>query len=99
MGARYHVQGIKPADEKFIAMRKIRDACLEWGVDPPLAGEVSFDGKDQNEKGVVVDLQHLECCERYVKSVDIEKFDLQGIEVDLRKLPEDVKILRFFVEY
>ncbi|MNV77950.1 hypothetical protein D3C71_1714140 [compost metagenome] len=76
------IQGIKPPDEKWKAMKKIWDACVEADVVIPKDVVGYFGLEEPNPQGVIVD----------IGSALIplgEEHD--GCMVDMTKLPPDVK--------
>lgn len=94
MGMSTHVEGFKPADAKWEAMRAVWNACKLAGVAPPAAVEKFFDGEEPDSAGVKVYLDD--------KHPAISKYhddNSDGYEVDLRKLDRDIKILRFVNSY
>lgn len=88
MGVSTKVIGIKPADEKYKQMKKIWDSCNEAGIDVPGEVEEFFNFEEPDNSGIRVELK---------KDVayDYSGYAEAGIEVDLSKLPKDIKILRF----
>jgi hypothetical protein len=64
----------------------------------PKEVEEFFAGKEPDEAGVVVNLKPSE--KGPVQEYHPEEYDtIEGFEVDLRKLPPDVKIIRFINSY
>jgi hypothetical protein len=93
MGHSLHVNGIKPPDKKWKEMKDVWDACKAAKIDPPTAVELFFfDGRPDN-KGVVIDLEEHECVTEYKDDM------IDGYDVDLSKLPPDIKIIRFYCSY
>lgn len=92
MGMNTHVIGFKPPDEKWRAMKRIWDACVAAKVSVPLEVAHFFgsDREDPSDAGVEVELEGTECCRVY------ERFGASGLEIDITKLPADVKIVRFY---
>jgi type IV secretory pathway TraG/TraD family ATPase VirD4 len=88
MGMSTHVVGIKPADEKFNQMRSLWEACEKARVTIPLEVVEFFGGETPDEAGVIVDLENA------VQPWRDDSAD--GYEVDITKLPKDVKIIRFY---
>ncbi len=88
-----HVVGIKPPDEKWKAMKRIWDACQAAGIDPPAEVDKFFNGEDPDQSGVVVDLDKHPCAKEYNAEMQ------NGIEIDLRKVPGDVAVIRFVNSY
>lgn len=96
MGMSSHVIGLKPVDEKWKKMYAAYKACDDANVDPPkkvldFFNGVSFEHIEQT--GIEVDLEEYACCTEY--SGDMK----DGYEVDVKKLPKDVTIIRFYNSY
>jgi len=91
MGMSTHLNGVKPADETFKKHLKVWKACEEAGVSVPEETSKFFNHDSPDEKGVVVYLK---------KGQDgVSEYHTTsggGFEVDLRKLPKDIKIIRFY---
>lgn len=90
MGMSTHVTGFKPADEKWHRMKAIADACDIAGVSWPPEVADFFGDELPDPSGVAVEIQRLPCCREW--SDDCES----GFEIDVSKLPADVKIVRFY---
>ena len=89
MGMSSHTVGFRPADEKWKRMKTIWTACAAAGVPVPKEVELFFDGEPPGDKpGAEVQI------EAAVKKWGDDY--RQGFEVDLTKLPPDVKVLRFY---
>lgn len=88
-----HVVGVKPPDEKWKSMKKVWDSCRDAGVDPPEKVEQFFRGEAPDDAGVLMSLDDEPCTREY--SADMRA----GFDIDLTKIPKDVKVLRFFVSY
>jgi hypothetical protein len=82
-----HVVGFRPPDEKWQQMKKIWDACEAAGVNPPYEVTEFFNDCAPDPAGVEVGILHSE----WRSSTSAE-----GYEVDIRKLPKDVTVIRFF---
>lgn len=80
-------KGICPPDRDWMKMKAVWDACDQAGVDLPKEVEDFFDGRPPDEKGVVIDIK--DAIREW--SADMQ----QGLEVDIHKLPKNVKIVRF----
>jgi hypothetical protein len=91
-----HVIGFRPPDERWLQMKKIWESCINAGIDPPAEVE-SFFGEDggPDPAGVVIDLDNTGCITEY-SDADLCQ---DGIEIDVRKLPKDIYILRFINSY
>lgn len=94
MGMNTHVVGIRPPDEMWKKMKAARDACV--AADVPIPDEVMefFNYEEPDSAGVLIDLEDYEsCCEKWGAE------GKQGFEIDLSKLPENIKLIRFFNSY
>lgn len=90
MGMSTHVVGFKPADEKFIKMREVYNACNAAGVAVPREVEKFFEHEPppEAELGVRVDI-----------TAAVKKWQgnsASGYELDLSKLDPDVRVVRFY---
>lgn len=97
MGQSTHLVGFKPADSHYKKMFRVLESCREVGVDPPERVKSFFgpNWEEADEKGVRVPFFPKSIGESGV--YEWNDGDTQwGIEVDLRKLDPDVKILRFY---
>jgi hypothetical protein len=88
MSTDYAICGIKPADERHKKMCQIAEICYELGIDTPDEVDEYFDGDEPSELGVKMPLLKHECC--------TNNPDGWGYDIDVRKLPKDVKIIRFY---
>ncbi len=88
-----YVKGFRPPDEKFKKFAAIWKQCEDAGVNPPKEVSEFFELVDPDTKGVEVRLTGFgkDACVSEWTDGDMR----QGIEVDVTKLPKDVKILRF----
>ncbi len=93
MGMSSHVVGIRPADEEYMKKVAAYNACAAAGVSTPDELEDFFDGMPPNPDGVVVDLDDEECCEKYNEHMR------DGFTIDVTKLPEGVRYVRFYNSY
>lgn len=88
------VIGFKPPDEKWKKMKKVYDVCKETGVNLSADVEDFFDGGDNypDDEGVRVELEDHEsgCCKEYSDDGS------SGYDIDVKKLPKDVTIIRFY---
>jgi len=88
-----HVIGIAPPDDQWKRMRAVWDACEEANVQAPDEVVEFFNGREPEESGVRIDLDQHDCVSKY----NAEMKD--GFEVDLRKVPANVQIIRFYNSY
>ncbi len=85
-----HVVGFKPADDKWRQMKAIWDACMKAKVNTPEEVDQYFGDNEPDESGVVVEQKALgAACKKWEAEMQ------SGFEVDITKLPPDVKIIRF----
>lgn len=83
-----NVVAFRPADEKWKQMKAIYDACNEAGVTRPKEVDAFFNGVAPDENGVEVEID-----QAVRKWCD---YSCEGLEVDISKLPKDIKIVRFY---
>jgi len=93
MGMYTSVYGIKPADKKFKEMEKIYHLCNEQGITIPVEVDDFFNGEIPDSKGVIVGLDNKQGVSKYHEEMQ------EGFEVNLKKLPEDIKFIRFVNNY
>ena len=87
------VEAYKPPDEKWRAMKSVWDACARAEVDPPDEVLDFFEEEKPDKAGVRIDHFKME------KAGIIKEWGddgRSGYELDLEKLPEGVKVLRFY---
>ncbi len=96
MGMSTSVKGFKPPDDKWKKMKEVYDACAKAGVPEP--SEVSkFFGYDKPDPaGVTVEEDALIKCGA-VKEYSADMQD--GYEIDVKRLPPDVTIIRVYNSY
>lgn len=88
-----HVVGIRPADEKWKKMKAAYDACMAAKVAVPKDVEEFFDYEPPDTLGVRIEIEKLPCTSKY-------RDDMRdGFEVDIKKLPPDVTVIRFYNSY
>ena len=94
MSMTQHIFGFKPVDEKWREMKQVWDACKIAHVEIPDEVCDFFDGQDPNNlPGIEVDLEETEAVDNWGDE------GRSGFEVDLSKLPDDIKFLRIYVAY
>lgn len=87
------VTGIKPPDEKWKKLKEVWEVCEKGGVRIPEEVLQFFKHEPPDMLGVVVNLKEDMCVEhRHGNASEIW-------EVDITKLPKDVKIIRFENSY
>lgn len=91
-----HIVGFKPPDEKWRQMKAIYDACTAAKVDPPPVVEKFFYGYAPDAQGVLVEEKKLKECGALSKwSGNMS----DGYEIDVKKLPPDVTVIRVYNSY
>ncbi len=87
-----HIVGFRPADERWNKMKSIWDACKTGNVIVPAEVEKFFNYEYPADKpGAEVGLG---------KAVTEWRGDMrEGYQVDLKKLPPEITILRFYNSY
>ena len=89
MSTSIFVVGFKPPDDKWKKNKAVWDACKQAGIKIPKEIEEYFDWRDPDPAGVEVK----------IKASEYTAEDIDGLEVDLTKLPKDVTTLKFCVSY
>lgn len=90
MGMCTYLIGFKPKDNKFNAMKLVYEACEHAKIPPPKEVVDFFEGYNPDDSGVRVD--------NFPEGAMCKWNDnngSEGIEVNLDKLPSDIRILRF----
>lgn len=90
MGMSTHIIGFKPPDKEWEKMKAVWDACIAAKV--PVPEEVSnfFNHEAPDPSGVEVELEG---------TASVSEFNEEGrrgFEVEVKRLPSDVKIIRFY---
>lgn len=91
MGMSTHVYGIKPPDDTWRRMKAVYEACEDAGILPPPEVDQFFDHEKPDDKGVIVGLD----CPAHEAVTEYSDNSREGYEIDLSKLPKDIKIVRF----
>ncbi|MNS67987.1 hypothetical protein D3C72_1012510 [compost metagenome] len=94
MSLSVHVYGIKAPDEKWQAMKKIWDACIEANIQIPQEVLVYFDYEDPDPLGVVIDLKNNKDISALIPLGE-DPWQTNGFIVDITKLPPDIKWIKF----
>jgi len=77
-------------------MRDVWVACEAAGIDPPEEVSEFFDFESPDSKGVIIDLRDKRNLVDYGAVTEYKGNDAEGFEVEIAKLPTDVKIIRFY---
>lgn len=88
MGMSTYVKGIKPSDSTYQKMLAVFNACHDAGVNCPKVVLDFFNGNEPDGLGIIVDLP----VEVVRHRIEPSK---ESFEVDLKKLPKDVTVIRF----
>lgn len=91
-----HVIGFSPPDETWQRMEAVWDACHAAGIDPPVAVSEFFDDEPPDTRGVLIDQRGLEKCGAVKAWRDETR---EGYEVEIAKLPNNVKFIRMYNAY
>lgn len=84
------LMGFRPPDEKWLAHKKVWDACHEAGVPIPPETRAFFEGSEPDPAGIVVDLYSHPCCSGWVSDY------ADGVEIDVSKLPPQLTKIRIY---
>jgi hypothetical protein len=98
MSMSLHVEGFIPPDAKFQKMFEVYRACEKAGVDIPAEVDEFFNGETPDAAGVRVSLTSAKSDGESMYKDAVKEYEGDegmGYDVDLRKLPADIKILRF----
>ncbi len=87
------VVAFRPPDEKWEAMKAVRESCVAAGIAVPKEVEKFFDWKEPDERGVEI---RSDALQKSGALRDWKDEFHEGYEVDVKKLPADVTVIRFF---
>ena len=90
MGMSTNIIGFKPTDAKWKRMKTVWDTCKENDIKPPKEVSEFFEWCEPDDSGVAVEIEHSEAVNDYAGGTG------EGFEVDISKLPKDIKIIRFY---
>ena len=93
MGMSTHVVGIKPPDKVWKTMKDAYDACVLAKVEVPEEILEFFNHEKPDDAGVIVEIDDTEAVSEYNED------GVDGFNVDIKKLPRDVTIIRFYNSY
>lgn len=91
MGMFTSIVGFKPPDDKWKKMKEVYQSCTNAEVPIPKEVDSFFNYEAPDDAGVTEQLKDSEAVSRYDNPDRAES----GIQVDLSKLPEGIKIIRF----
>ena len=89
MGMSTHVIGFRPPDRKWKNMKDVWNVCEAAGINPPTEVEEFFGFETPDDNGVEVDLPTTEWSDRV----------RQGFELNVKDIPKDITVIRFFNSY
>ena len=90
-----HVEGVIPADKKWKKMKAVWDSCEELGIAPPDEVSVFFEDSDPDDIGKTVSLDY----GKHNIAREWSAEGREGLEIDLKDIPGDVKTIRFYNAY
>lgn len=93
MGMSTRVTAFRPADAEWKKMRAVWQTCHDAGINIPTEVEQFFDCRAPDERGVEIYMAALTACGA-VKEWSNE--NSAGFELDVKKLPPDVTVVRFY---
>ncbi len=91
MSAMLVISGIIPADEKWNKMKGIYDSCVSMNISVPEEVLEFFDYGKPDDKGREI----------YLTDTEYEWHDenYSGYEIELSKIPKDIKYIRVYISY
>jgi len=97
MGMSTHVEGFKPADEKWRQMKALFDNCIALKISVPKEVMAFFEGDEPSadDPGVKVNQKSLVAAGAVREWFD-DKHACAGFEIDVKKIPADVAVIRVF---
>ncbi len=91
-----YVVGVRNLDGEFAKMIRVKKACDEAGVGYPPEVKSYFKYPNENEEYLRQEMEEIILKDAVIK----RNFEMQEIfEVDLSKLPKEVKAIRFINSY
>lgn len=88
MGMTMHVNGFAPPDDDWKRHKAVWDACMAARVDVPLETVKFFGHAPPDPAGVEISVKDAVS--------DFKDVYRQGLDVEISKLPPNVKIVRFY---
>lgn len=87
------IMGFVPPDGEYRKMAAVWKSCEDAGV--PIPDEVSkyFRHEPPTGIGFEVNLETDRCCSEYKEDM------IDGFEIDVDKIPENIKIIRVYMNY
>lgn len=90
MGMSTFIIGFRPPDKRWKEMKKIWDSCDKANIEQPKEVDEFFDGEEPDASGVKIELEGTEAVQDY------DEENGSGFQVDISKLPKDLKLIRFY---
>ena len=84
-----HVIGFAPPDDEWRRMKAVWDACINANVPVPDYVAKFFDWQEPDERGVEVE----------IPATEWEDDLRDGYEIEVSKIPPQVKFIRFYNSY
>jgi len=90
-----HISGFKPPDDEWQRMKAVFDACRNADIDVPSNVVKYFGYLDPDDAGVSVSQKEMEmiCLSKY------QTDDVEGFEINVKLIPKDIKIIRFYCSF
>ncbi len=89
-----HIVGFRPADDQWNRMKAVWEACEAANTEVPQAVRKFFDGEAPGDKpGMEVEIERTGAAKKWRAN------DCSGFELDVTKLPEGVRFVRFYNSY
>lgn len=93
MSTSMYIDGFKSETDEYRKMKAIYDACEAAGVETPDAVDKYFGIDGPGAYGKAIDLSEAKCVKKFSEDGQC------GYDVDITKLPKDIKIIRFYLSY
>ena len=95
MGMSTHIIGFIPPDDIWKKLKQVWDSCKAANINHPDEVDEFFNGEEPDDNGVSINLEDTfeVCCKAYHANAS------EGFEIDLSKVPKNVKIIRFYNSY
>lgn len=85
-----HVIGFRPPDKRWKEMKEVYDTCIKAKVGIPEEVDDFFGNMKPDESGVKIEIEETGAVEEWNDDYN------QGFQVDITKLPKDLKYVRFY---
>lgn len=88
-----HIIGFVPPDNRWKEMKKVYDACLFAGIEAPEEVLEFFNDEPPDDLGIEIDLEDDK------SSTEYQREGSEGFQIELKKLPKEIKFIRFYNSY